>query len=307
MSLYNRLIDLYKNDHSLSSKIFLMLNDIKTDFKIVSKSPDKNLIFVNQSGGEITSHIVKNTKYYYNVEYAKPIDTKYSNNKVYLLTVNEGTYGCGLILINNDTREANIQSVSDYADCIICDEQQPVAYKVGAVLMQIIIYECEKLKIRKITLEDNSKKNFTGSSIELIYYRTMAQGTPYYTKFGFKNILPLIVRDNETVWKTSPTLKKNKLIEILEKNITKNEKNLVELFKKILDKYKDNVVVSEILINLFDKAIKKEEEITEKRNNGETINFINTYAKILYLILKKIYVLAGYEPLPDNKFMRFLR
>ena len=290
MSLYARLTELYKNDLSLSSKIFQMLNDIKTDFEIVSKSSNKNLIFVNQNGGQITSHVVNKTKYYYNVEYAKPIDKKFSNNTVYLLTVNEGTYGCGLILINNDTHEANIQSVSDYGDCIVCDEQQPDKYKVGAVLMQIIIHECEKLKIRKITLEDNSKKNFTGSSIELIYYRTMAQGTPYYTKFGFKNISPLIVRNNEKVWKTNPTLEKNKLVEILEKNISKKEKNLVELFNKILNKYKDNIGVSDILINLFDKAINKEKEITEKRNNGETINFINTYAKILYLILKKKYI-----------------
>jgi hypothetical protein len=284
-----------------------MLNDMKTDFEIVSKSPNQNLIFVKQNGGEITNHTIGNIKYYYNVEYAKPIDKKYSNNEIFLLTVNEGIYGCGVILINNDTREANIQSVSDYADCIVCDEQPAVKYKVGAILMQIIIHECKKFKIRKITLEDNSKKSFTGSSIELIYYRTMAQGTPYYTKFGFKNTLPLIVRNNEMVWKKNPSLKKNLLIETLEQKTTKSEKKLVDLFKKILAKYKDNVIVSEILINLFEKAVKKEEEITEKRNKGEIINFVNSYAKILYLILKKIYILSGYEPLPDNKFMLFLR
>ena len=96
------------------------------------------------------------------------------------------------------------------------------------------------------------------------------------------------------------------MIKILEQNTTKSEKNLVDLFKKISGKYKNNVIVSEILINLFEKVVKKEEEITEKRNKGETINFINSYAKILYLILKKIYILAGYEPLSDNKFMLFI-
>ena len=95
-----------------------------------------------------------------------------------------------MIFVNQSDRqiishETNIQSVSNYADCIIYDEQQPNKYKLVAVLMQIIIHECEKLKIRKITLEDNSKKKFTGSSIELIYYRIMAQGTSYYTKFEF--------------------------------------------------------------------------------------------------------------------------
>lgn len=306
MSLYNRLIKLYKNEQSLLANLLLMFNGIITDFEIVSKSPKKNLNFVNQSGGKVKFHIIKKIKYFYNIEYAKPIDKKYSNNEVYLLTVNEGTYGCGLILINNKTHEANIQSVSDYTECIVSEEQQN-NYKVGAILIQIIIHECKNLKIKKITLEDNSKKIFTGSSIELLYYRTMAQGTPYYSKFGFKNILPFKVRTNEKIWETKPTLTKNQLIDTLKENTTKNEKNLVELFQKILNKYKDNVIISEIIINLFEKAVKKEKEITEKRNSGLTIIFINSYAKILYLILKKVYILGGYEPLPDNKFMLFLR
>jgi len=91
MSLNNRIIELYRNDRSLSSKIFLMLNELKTNFEIVGRSPNRNLIFVNQMGGEIASHIVKNAKYYYNVEYAKPINIKYSSDEVYLLTVNDGS------------------------------------------------------------------------------------------------------------------------------------------------------------------------------------------------------------------------
>ena len=306
MLLYDRLIELYKRDDPLLSKIFLMLNGIKTDFEIVSKTPNINLNFMTQDGGAKMTIPIDKIRYSYNVEYARPIDAKYSDNEVRLLTVNEGIDGCGLILINNETHEANIQSVSDYEDCIIC-ENPPVEYKVGAVLMQIIIHECKKLKIRKITLEDNSIKKFTGCSIELIYYRTMSQGTPYYSKFGFKSSSLLKVRSNEKNWKEKPQITKNKLIELLKKNTTKRETNLVELFKKILEKYKDNIIVSDILIKLFDKAVRLEKEITIKRDNGENINYVNLYAKIIYLILKDLYVLTGYELLPDNKFTLFIR
>lgn len=198
--MLNRLIELYKNDTSILSKILLMFNNIKTKFEIVNKSQKKFLKFVNQKGGKIKTFLNNNETFYYNVEYAKSLDTTYSHNEVYLLTVNEGNEGCRLILIDKERNEANIQSVSNYSDCIIC-KNPDVKYKVGVVLIQIIIYECKKLKVKKITLEDNSQKIFTGSSIELIYYRTMAQGTPYYIKFGFSYTRPLMIIENKKNWK----------------------------------------------------------------------------------------------------------
>jgi hypothetical protein len=134
----------------------------------------------------------------------------------------------------------------------------------------------------------------------------MAQGTPYYSKFGFKNTLPLKVRENENVWKKIPKIKKIQLVKILMENTTNNDKKIIDLLNKILDKYNDNIIVSEFLIYLFNNAVNKEEKLTERRNNGETVNFINSYAKILYLIIKKLYIVAGYEPLIDNKFMLFI-
>jgi len=305
MLLHNRLVDLYKNDSSLLSKILLMFYGIKTDFKIINKSPDKNLNFVNQQGAGIEIFTQNKTKFKYNVEYAKPINKDYTHNEVRLLTLNEGNDGCALILIDKNRNEANIQSVSNYSDCIICDEPY-VKYKVGAIMIQIIIHECKKLKIKKIILEDNSKIYFTGSSIELIFYRTMTQGTPYYSKFGFKNILPLIVRENKNNWIKKPKIKKNKLIKMLEKKINDKETYLVDLLKKILEKYNDNILVSDFLINVFEQAINKEKEITERRNKGETIKHVNSYAKIIYLIIKELYIVCEYQLLVDNKFILFV-
>jgi hypothetical protein len=84
MHLYERLIELYKNDHSMLSKILLMFYGIKTNFEIIDKSPNKNLKFVNQTGGEVKTFSYNKINFYYNVEYAKPTNKNYSHNEVYL-------------------------------------------------------------------------------------------------------------------------------------------------------------------------------------------------------------------------------
>jgi hypothetical protein len=311
IKLYDRLIELYKNDKSQLSSILGLFYNIDIDFQIINKSKNKKLIFRYQDGGKIKSYNFENNNYYYNVEYAKSKDN--SSNEVHLITINDGTVGCakctfgGLILIDNKTHYANIQSVADYSDCIKCDNPN-IKYKVGAIMIQIMIEECKKLNVKKITLEDNSKKYFSGSSIELIYYRTMAQGTPYYSKFGFKHITPLKVRNNHDKWLTNPTITKNKIIKLFNNNIEDNEENskIIKLFNKIVDKYTDNIIVSNFVINLFDKAVTKEKDISEKRNLKLVNKKINLYAKILYLILKDLYIESGYSLLPDNKFVYFL-
>ncbi len=123
MLLYNRLIKLYKNDKSQLSSILGIFYNIKTDFQIINKSINKYLHFENQLSGEIKNLNINNNKYYYNVEYAKPLNKEYKSNQVYLITINEGTRGCGLILIDNKTHlykkmpqrghHVNIQSYSE--------------------------------------------------------------------------------------------------------------------------------------------------------------------------------------------------
>jgi hypothetical protein len=64
--------------------------------------------------------------------------------EIYLLTVNDGSEGCGLIIVDKERNEANIQSVSNFSNCIICKDEN-IKYKVGAILIQIIIHECKSL------------------------------------------------------------------------------------------------------------------------------------------------------------------
>ena len=136
----------------------------------------------------------------------------------------------------------------------------------------------------------------------------MAQGTFYYSKFGFKHTTPLKVRNNQNNWLTNPTITKNKIKKIFNKDIEDNEENskIIKLFYKIVDKYTDNIIVSDFVIKFFDKAVIKEKDISEKRNLKLVNNKINLYAKILYLILKDLYIESGYSLLPDNKFVYFI-
>jgi hypothetical protein len=244
-----------------------MLNDIKTIFEIIKKSAKINLNFANQIGGKIKIYSKNKGDYYYNIEYGKPTDNN-MRYEIYLLTVNDGSEGCGLIIVDKERNEANIQSVSNFSNCIICKDEN-IKYKVGAILIQIIIHECKNLKLKRITLEDNSKINFTGSSIELIYYRTITQGTPYYTKFGFKNNVPLKINDNKNIWKQKPSIDKKELIKILMDNVEKKDDKIIILFNKILNLYKNNIVVEDFLLFLFNKALNRENEITKKRDNGD--------------------------------------
>jgi len=73
MLLSNHLVELYKNDTLHLSSILCMFYNIKTDFQIVSKSKNKYLHFENQQDSEIKNLSIDNNKYYYNVEYAKPL------------------------------------------------------------------------------------------------------------------------------------------------------------------------------------------------------------------------------------------
>ena len=107
IKLYDRLIELYKNDKSQLSSILGLFYNIDIDLQIINKSKNKKLIFKYQDGGKIKSYNFENNNYYYNVEYAKSTKDN-SINEVYLITINDGTVGCGLILIDNKTVTKNL-------------------------------------------------------------------------------------------------------------------------------------------------------------------------------------------------------
>jgi hypothetical protein len=70
--------------------------------------------------------------------------------------------------------------------------------------------------------------------------------------------------------------------------------------------HNNNIIVSDFVINLFNKVVIKEKDISEKRDLKLVNNKINLYAIILFLILKDLYIESGYSLLLDNKFFYFI-
>ena len=81
---------------------------------------------------------------------------------------------------------ANIHSINNDNDCIKCFENK--TFKVGEILMRIMICICIHKNIKKVQLTDNSNLVCGNEKIPLIYLRTITHGKPYYTKFHFKPI-----------------------------------------------------------------------------------------------------------------------
>lgn len=96
---------------------------------------------------------------------------------------------CGILIIDEDKKDATIQSINNYKDCLICTTNKG-EFKIGEILMQIMIGICANNNVEKIGLTDNSYLECANEKIPLIYLRTLTKGMPYYSKFGFP---PLII------------------------------------------------------------------------------------------------------------------
>lgn len=148
----------------------------------------------------------------------------------------------------------------------------------GEILMEIIIKICEKLKIKEITLTDDSYilcANNTNARINLVYSKMLLDGETWYGKFGFVPVEELnkkIYKENQENYnsnKLTKNIKKEKFI----KEIIDKEKNEEEI-KKILEKYEE---MREEKLCLFMKWISE--------------NYCSIYSEIYEYIYKK----AGYK------------
>ena len=168
---------------------------------------------------------------------------------------------CGILIIDKENSCATIQSINSYNDCIKCFENK--SFKVGEILFRIMICICVYKKIKKIHLIDNSYLDCGNDKIPLIYLRTITQGKPYYAKYGFypidhnedgendyyKNELQ-IYKDNIDTFNTNPTIKKNKLIKILnyQKFDEIKDKKMIDYLNNILTPYIDSLKSNNISI-----------------------------------------------------------
>ena len=85
--MLNKLLDKHQNNFEILSNIYEIFNEIKYDFKIISKETN-NFILKNhlQNGGVYYEEDYKNNKYFYNVETAIPTDIQNAKQSLKLIT-----------------------------------------------------------------------------------------------------------------------------------------------------------------------------------------------------------------------------
>ncbi len=319
---YNFIIYLYKmiiqkiikntiDNPKIQSDFLDDISKIRIKKFITTSINKKKLKFISQNGGDIKNIMINNNEYFYNIETAIAND---DNNEEYILNLItiDGYSGCGTILYNVKNKKAIITSVSNIKECIFT-KNLDIKYKVGDILMQILIYKCKKLKMKSIELTDNSNYPFTGGGIKLSLFRTITKGEPYYSKFGFKNKYePEIIENNKKIFRENPKLNVNQLLKIIEQNIDKKNKyynDAIIILNKISNKVQNNIIHIGAFANyIFVKALGEEKIIENIRqenikNTKNNVLLINKYSYILNKIMTSLYIKSGYKILNSEKYI----
>ena len=189
---------------------------------------------------------------------------------------------CGILIIDKIQKKASIQSVNNYKECLKCIKGDD--YKIGDILMRIMLMVCKENNIKVISLTDNSYLLCYEEKIPLIYLRTMTKGEPYYCKFGFipksKNDYK-IFEQNKQLFLNNPQLSKEEFINLfMYRKFNENNKNdkkmLTFINNMLIPRLKSINNVSEILKIIIDY----------KMNIG---------CYLLLSIYMKLYDLVGYS------------
>ncbi len=254
-------------------------NETIKNFKFI-RTVSKPL--TQQIGGKI-QNVTYNGKEFIvdmTVQQAEKGDDYYS---IYYFNMDIKSFKCSIIQINKKKKEAFITGLSNYDACIMCKDKT-YEYKKGEILMKIMIELCVKKNIKNIKLTDNSKIDCKGlnDKFELIIFRTMTHGEPYYIKFGFlpeteKNIK--IYENNKKLFKTL-IFDRDKIITILNNNI-------------------DNIN------NNDTKFIIKQIKQSKLYKLQHFVKYIyDHYPIILHDIYMELYNISGYKPYSSKIFVK---
>lgn len=266
MCKYFQTINKYVSENNFSDTLdFLRDNQIQN--LTFEKNKKIKLKYNNLlQGGNLAglNNFIVNSEYVANIdEYIDMVDKnkKYINFiKINATKDKKGDYKnddhCAVLIIDMKRKSASIQSLNNYKDCLKCEDGNE-DYKIGDVLMKIILTLCRKEKVNEITLTDNSYFlcNNDNNKIPLKYLRTLTKGEPYYCKFGFR---PKYDED-KTTWKNNkkkflekPTITKKELTKILmdrkfDENDKYDKKILYHINNIILPKLEDENVISVVI------------------------------------------------------------
>lgn len=239
---------------------------------------------------------------------------------------------CAILIIDTKNKESNIQSLNNYKDCIKCYYENNKMYKIGDILVQVMIYMSIKKGMKKINLHDNSNFKCNGHNLPLIILRTITHGKPFYSKYGFlplnhnkddkndkndiyeykKNELQ-IYEDNKKLFKSQPKMTKNELLQIIyytkfDKNKDKNM--LYYINHVIIPRLKNNNIVDEFVNNIINDSLIYQEQIKKysKLNKNELceikddILYLSASCELLDNILMVIFLKCGYYKYTEKTF-----
>ena len=204
---------------------------------------------------------------------------------------------CGILIIDLKKKISTIQSINNYTNCVKCLSTGKNIFKIGDILTQIMIIISIKNKLNKIHLTDNSYLLCSNSvKIPLIYLRTITQGKPFYSKYGF---VPKYKQDFEAYkdnilnYNKHKTITKEQFIKYFnyrkfDINIDKHKKILNYINNTLIPRLKETNLVSYIIKSIYDDE------------NIEGCSILNN-------ILMKIYDELEYIRYDDKNFILDLK
>ena len=269
--------------------MFKLLSKYENKIKLIGgNSNNYNEEYNNKTGKFNIS--INNNQYYYNVERYSFFNEKGIEDKKYkfidLITIKDkykNNIHCGSIAINTKRQKATITSLGNSTKCLLSPDNK-TEFKYGDILFQIMLNICKKENVKKIELTDNSYRQCGDVNLSLDYLKTMTHGFTHYYKYGFKFKYEPdneILKKNHEHFLTTPTIKSNKILELLEEK--KIDNKTINKIKKLFEIYKKENNNNDISVRKFVKLY------TNDLTNKEQCKFIEK----IYIDL---YTLAGYKP-----------
>lgn len=256
----------FLRDNQVQNLTFDKNKKIKLKYNNLSSAKPDNNLKIDQQGGNLSgfNNFIVNSEYIANIdEYIDMINKniKYINFiKINAVKDERGDYKtndhCAILIVDMKKKSASIQSLNNYKDCLKCEDGSE-DFKIGDILMRIILTLCRKEKVNEITLTDNSYFlcNNGNDKIPLKYLRTLTKGEPYYCKFGFRPKYEedvLIWKNNKKKFLKKPTITKKELMKIIlyrkfnDKDV-KDKKILTYINDMILPKLQDVNITSNVV------------------------------------------------------------
>jgi hypothetical protein len=165
---------------------------------------------------------------------------------------------CAMLIIDNSNKSGAIQSLSNYTNCIKCIESKN-PYKVGDVLIRILIIIAHRNKLKKLNLTDDSYLKCNDTKIPLIHLRTITKGEPFYCKYSFvannKHDLE-VYKHNKKIYLSKPMISKTRFMKYImfrkfNKNNIEDQKIIKYINNILIPRLKDKNLISDLLNSMI--------------------------------------------------------